>query len=139
MPRVNEEGTVVGFGITETTPKEIAPNKQLKSVYLMAMSNSVCATALPGVNTATNFCARDDQPDSMNICQGDVGSAYVIVHRGQQFLVNYTRILRFFVWFKKKFKCSNRVDFHRLSQKVVHQPKQHHSFEYNHMLDGFKI
>lgn len=88
LPRVNEEGSIVGFGLVESNPKDVAPNKVLKTVYLMTMPNNVCSAALPGVNTATNFCARDDHKDSMNICKGDAGSAYIITHRGQTFLVN---------------------------------------------------
>lgn len=93
FPRMNQEGRLVGFGITdETKVANPSPNPFLKTVYLTVRNNDECLAAFPNVDNVRNFCADDVHPDSTNVCHGDVGSAFVVTNRGQKILVRQLKV-----------------------------------------------
>lgn len=87
FPRLNQEGRLVGFGLVkESNNTKLAPNSVLKTVYLTVGAD--CAKHFPNTHTGKNFCASDDHPESMNLCRGDVGDAFVVTRRGENVLVS---------------------------------------------------
>lgn len=88
FPRLNQEGKIVGFGLLdETKVSQPAPNSFLKTVYLSVGNQEECVQKYNALDTARNFCGRDDNPDAMNVCKGDLGSAFVVSQRGIKILV----------------------------------------------------
>ncbi len=79
-------GTVVGFGITETTDRP-APLAAWKSLYPSVVTADACQKQIPNVNLLSTFCAHDSHPESKKVCEGDKGSALAISHRGVWVLV----------------------------------------------------
>lgn len=105
FPRMNQEGRLVGFGIIdETKVANPAPTQFLKTIYLTVRSNDECMSAFPSVDGVRNFCADDVHPNSTNVCHGDVGSAFVVLLRGQKILVSPLKV-------RKKIVCVNFVFF----------------------------
>lgn len=86
LPRTYEEGTIVGFGMIAQSDNP-APNKTPKTVYLMTAENNACTSAYPVLNMNLTFCAIDEIAESMNVCHGDVGSAFITSFRGRNVLV----------------------------------------------------
>lgn len=94
VPRLGQEGRLVGFGITdETKVAEPAPNAFLKTVYLSVRDDNTCAERFPTMDLLRNFCANDGHPETMNVCKGDVGSAFVVTLRGKQILAGISSIV----------------------------------------------
>lgn len=79
-PRINEEGSVSGFGITDDIAKP-APNEDLKTTYLTVLKAIECPIQGFVRQESSNFCARDIFFGS-RLCRGDMGSAFVILQRG---------------------------------------------------------
>lgn len=96
VPRVNQEGRLVGFGVVRETNATIAaraaPNGALKTVYLTVGSQN-CSRAFASSDAARNFCASDDNADGMQLCRGDVGNAFVVQRRGEPVLAGFTSIV----------------------------------------------
>jgi len=89
IPRVYQEGTIVGFGITEATDKP-SPSAAWKSLYPSVVPDDACQKQIKNVNAASTFCAHDSHPESKKVCEGDQGSALAISHRGVWVLAGLT-------------------------------------------------
>ncbi|KAJ6647730.1 Plasma kallikrein [Pseudolycoriella hygida] len=89
IPRVYQEGTIVGFGITEATDKP-SPSPSWKSVYPSVVSDDSCQKQFQNVNLISTFCAHDSHSESKKVCEGDRGSALAISHRGVWVLAGLT-------------------------------------------------
>lgn len=96
MPRVNQEGRLVGFGVVRetnaTSAARAAPNAALKTVYLTVGAQN-CSRAFASSDAARNFCASDDNADGMQLCRGDVGNAFVVRRRGEPVLAGFASIV----------------------------------------------
>ncbi|KAG4066809.1 hypothetical protein HA402_012876 [Bradysia odoriphaga] len=88
IPRINQEGEVVGFGITNFTALP-APNTYLQKSYFIVTNESDCPHTDFEQHTRYNFCARDTFIGSQ-LCHGDVGTAFVVNHRGVEMLAGIT-------------------------------------------------
>lgn len=84
LPRLEEEGTIVGFNVRNTNEVPIT-TADLRAAYLLIQPNSVCATMQGSAENV--FCARDDEY-SANVCTNSVGSPLVTSFRGNLILVN---------------------------------------------------
>lgn len=84
LPRLDEEGTIVGFDVRNTNEVPIT-TAELRAAYLLVQPNSVCAN-MPNVSENL-FCARDDEY-SANVCTMSIGSPLVTSFRGNLILVN---------------------------------------------------
>lgn len=84
LPRLEEEGTIVGFNVRNTNEVPIV-SADLRAAYLLVQPNSVCAN-MQG-NDQNLFCARDEEY-SANVCTNSVGSPFVTSFRGNLILVN---------------------------------------------------
>lgn len=91
LPRQYEEGQITNF---ETNPAEpslgFTPTTILRSAFLTAYPQAVCAQLFPNI-TAEIFCAFDDHYLS-NLCNGDRGTAFIVVFRGIETLVRQTKV-----------------------------------------------
>ncbi|XP_037025247.1 vitamin K-dependent protein C-like [Bradysia coprophila] len=82
LPRLDEEGTIVGFNVRTTSEVPIV-SADLRAAYLLVQPNSACANMQ---DTAENlFCARDNEY-SANVCTHSVGSPFVTSFRGNLIL-----------------------------------------------------
>lgn len=81
LPRINEEGTIVGLSTDFTG--EFYSNSSLKSAYLMVQAKNLCSST-----TNDTFCALNEYYDA-NVCHSDVGSGFAIHYRGGIALVSY--------------------------------------------------
>jgi len=82
LPRLGEEGTIVGFNVRTTTEVPIQ-TADLRAAYLLVQPNDVCSN-LPGI--ADNLlCARDEEY-SANVCTNSIGSPFVTSFRGNLIL-----------------------------------------------------
>lgn len=81
LPRINEEGTIVGFE-TDRYLGDLDANATLKSAYLMVHPNNECG----GSMSNDTFCASHAYYNA-NVCNSDVGSAFTIHYRGGIVLV----------------------------------------------------
>ncbi|KAJ6647733.1 Chymotrypsinogen 2 [Pseudolycoriella hygida] len=88
IPRVNQEGEVVGFGITSYTDLP-APHTQLQKSYFIVTNNTECPHDNFEQHSRYNFCARDTFMRSQ-LCHGDIGTAFVVSHRGVDMLAGIT-------------------------------------------------
>lgn len=86
IPRINQEGEVVGFGITSFTDLP-APNTYLQKSYFIVTNDTDCPHANFQQHARYNFCARDTFMRSQ-LCHGDIGTAFVVSHRGVDMLVS---------------------------------------------------
>lgn len=84
LPRLEEEGTIVGFNVRNTNEVPIT-TADLRAAYLLVQPNSVCAN-MQG-STENLFCARDEEYGA-NVCTNSVGSPFVTSFRGNLILVN---------------------------------------------------
>lgn len=85
IPRINQEGEVVGFGITRYTDLP-APNTYLQKSYFIVTNETDCPHENFEQHARYNFCARDTFMRSQ-LCHGDIGTAFVVSHRGSDILV----------------------------------------------------
>jgi len=115
IPRVYQEGTIVGFGISENTDKP-APLASWKSIYPSVVSDDACQKQINNVNLLTTFCAHDSYALSGKVCEGDKGNALAISHRGvwvlaglastvskqcvQNEITSYVRVESYVPWIK---------------------------------------
>jgi len=88
IPRINQEGEVVGFGITSFTDLP-APNTYLQKSYFIVTNDTDCPLEQHARHTRYNFCARDTFMRSQ-LCHGDIGTAFVVGHRGVNMLAGIT-------------------------------------------------
>lgn len=88
IPRINQEGEVVGFGITARTELP-APHTRLQKSYFIVTNESDCPHEKFEQHARHNFCARDTFLRSQ-LCHGDIGTAFVVSHRGVDMLVGLT-------------------------------------------------
>lgn len=86
IPRINQEGEVVGFGITGFNPLP-APNTYLQKSYFIVTNDTDCPHPNFRQHARYNFCARDTFMGSQ-LCVGDIGTAFVVGHRGVNMLVS---------------------------------------------------
>lgn len=86
IPRINQEGEVVGFGITNQTDLP-APNTYLQKSYFIVTNVTDCPYTNFEQHARYNFCARDTFLRSQ-LCHGDTGTAFVVSHRGVDMLVS---------------------------------------------------
>lgn len=86
IPRINQEGEVVGFGITGFVEYP-APNTYLQKSYFIVTDETACPHANFQQHARYNFCARDTFMGSQ-LCHGDIGTAFVVGHRGVNMLVS---------------------------------------------------
>lgn len=86
IPRINQEGEVVGFGITSYTDLP-APNTYLQKSYFIVTDDTDCPHENFEQHARYNFCARDTFMGSQ-LCHGDIGTAFVVSHRGVNMLVS---------------------------------------------------
>ncbi|KAJ6647732.1 Chymotrypsin [Pseudolycoriella hygida] len=82
LPRLEEEGTIVGFSVSSANGVPI-PSSDLRAAYLLVQPNTVCASMQR--STENVFCARDDEY-SANVCTNNIGSPFVTSFRGNQIL-----------------------------------------------------
>jgi len=82
LPRMEEEGTVVGFSVRNTNESPIT-TADLRAAYLLVQPNSVCGN-MQG-NNENLICARDDEY-SANVCTNSIGSPFVTTFRGNLIL-----------------------------------------------------
>lgn len=106
---ISISGTIVGFGITEATDKP-SPLSSWKALYPAVVPDDVCHGKIHNINPASTFCALDSHSESMKICEGDLGSALSISHRGVWVLVS----LHFDFVFRKKIVPHHTTSFIRL-------------------------
>lgn len=80
LPRMNEEGTVVGF----TTAKDgiMYPNSTLKSAYLMVTPKDNCLS-----QSDDSFCVANVYND-VSACHLNSGTAFALHYRGKIVLVS---------------------------------------------------
>ncbi len=83
LPRLEEEGTVVGFNVRNTNEVPITA-ADLRAAYLLVQPDSVCAS-MQGSHPDL-ICARDDEY-SANVCSNSIGSPFVTTFRGNLILV----------------------------------------------------
>jgi len=83
LPRLEEEGTIVGFNVRNTIEVPIV-TADLRAAYLLVKPNTVCASMQGGIN-GNVFCARDDEY-SANVCTNSVGSPFATYFRGDMIL-----------------------------------------------------
>jgi len=88
IPRINQEGEVVGFGITSHTDLP-APHTHLQKSYFIVTDETDCPHADFEQNARYNFCAKDTFMRSQ-LCHGDIGTAFVVSHRGVNMLAGIT-------------------------------------------------
>lgn len=88
LPRLEEEGTIVGFNVRNTNEVPIQ-QADLRAAYLLVQPDSVCAN-MQGV-AGNAFCARDEEY-SANVCTNSVGSPFVTSFRGNLILVNHKNV-----------------------------------------------
>ncbi|XP_037025246.1 vitamin K-dependent protein C-like [Bradysia coprophila] len=81
IPRVYQDGTIVGFGISEPTDKP-SPATAWKALYPSVVPDDACQKQIKNVNLVSTFCAHDNHPESKKVCEGDQGNALAISHRG---------------------------------------------------------
>jgi hypothetical protein len=82
MGVANEQGMVVGMGGL------VAGNSRnrLNAAFMRILPSQNCTSAYPGRNSTAYFCAYDQRVRS-DFCPEDQGSAFTIIHRGEEFLV----------------------------------------------------
>lgn len=102
IPRINQEGEVVGFGITNFTNLP-APNTYLQKSYFIVTNTTDCPHPQFENHSRYNFCARDTFMGSQ-LCHGDIGTAFVVSHRGVDMLVSIVR-MKVKLNEKIKFEC----------------------------------
>lgn len=93
LPRLEEEGTIVGFNVRTTNEVPIV-TADLRAAYLLVQPNSACAN-MPD-NAENLFCGRDNEY-SANVCTHSVGSPFVTSFRGNLILVKSIFFLHHFV------------------------------------------
>lgn len=86
IPRINQEGMVVGFGITGYTDLP-APTTLLQKSFFIVTNDNDCPHTDFLSHARYNFCARDTFMRSQ-LCHGDIGTAFVVGHRGVNMLVS---------------------------------------------------
>lgn len=113
FPRQNQEGRLVGFGVVKETngTTKASPNAALKTVYL-TVGHQNCTRAFGSTDAARNFCASDDNADSMQLCRGDVGNAFVVMRRGEPILAGLSSIV------SKTCKPSEPTSFVRIQAYI---------------------
>lgn len=99
IPRINQEGEVVGFGITSYTDLP-APHTYLQKSYFIVTNDTDCPHANFQQHARYNFCARDTFMGSQ-LCHGDIGSAFTVSHRGIDMLVSTDKRRLYFQPFMK--------------------------------------
>lgn len=86
LPRQYEEGQITNFETNLADPTVgFTPTSILRSAFLTVYPTPVCAETFPNI-TAPTFCAFDDHYLS-NLCNGDRGTAFIVVFRGIDTLV----------------------------------------------------
>jgi len=91
LPRQYEEGQITNFETNLDNPNQgFIPTSILRSAFLTAYPQSVCAQTFPNItDSPSTFCAFDDDFLS-NLCTGDRGTAFVVVFRGIETLAGIT-------------------------------------------------
>lgn len=82
MGYLNEEGMVVGMGGIVTGDSR----NRLNSAFMRIVSPQACGTNYPDRDVSVYFCAYDSTSRS-DFCPEDRGSAFTVIHRGEEFLV----------------------------------------------------
>lgn len=83
LPRLEEEGTIVGFNVRTTNEVPIV-SADLRAAYLLVHPITACSN-MPD-NADNLFCARDNEY-SANVCTHSIGSPFVTSFRGNLILV----------------------------------------------------
>lgn len=114
LPKENEQGTIVGFGWTDSERKEPA---LLQRSFQRVINDTECEKSFI-VSAPLHFCARD--AENSNVCYGDLGGGLVLEHRGERTLVGiasltmvscdathptgYTRVSAYRQWITEKLQ-----------------------------------
>jgi hypothetical protein len=78
----NEQGMIVGMGgIVAGDSRD-----RLNAAFMRITTPQICGTNYPERNNTAYFCAYDERGRT-DFCPEDQGSAFTIIHRGEEFLV----------------------------------------------------
>jgi hypothetical protein len=82
MGAQNEQGMIVGMGGI------VAGNSRdrLNAAFMRITTPQICGNNYPERNNTAYFCAYDERGRT-DFCPDDQGSAFTIIHRGEEFLV----------------------------------------------------
>ena len=89
MPLDNEQGIIVGFG--HAYEGSTQPSSLLQQIYKRVLPNERC-TSVFVLTVPNHFCAMDETQFG-NICNGDIGGAFVTTYRGQLFATGINSLI----------------------------------------------